>query len=76
MIVSEEIGTELLGQRHVEGVGGGHVVPVAPGCADEGHDRGAVEVPGTEAADRDGGLRFGDDFSTSQRRRSTASTSA
>ena len=49
VIVGEQGGAELLGERHVHGVGGRHVVSTRPGREDQGCDGRLSEVPSAKA---------------------------
>ena len=51
MIIGEHGGAKLLGERHIHGVGGRHVVATGPGREDQGRDGRPPEVPAAEAID-------------------------
>ena len=62
VVLGEELGAEVFGERDVERIGCCHVVPIAPGGVDERGDRSTVQPPTAEPSDGGSRLGFADDL--------------
>lgn len=76
VVVGQELRAQVVGKGNVDGVGGGHVVPVGPGVTEEWVHAYPPQAPVTQSGEGRRSLGLANPGFTTSWRRSTATTSA